>query len=170
MIITERDIFDFVYDKSGLSAEKSNYIKQNYTLFNDLITLYESCKSIINNPLPPIAESAFNAFMTERRPVELYPFQINTAREKRMRLAADSVNMNKEVKAVSFTDNDAKLIIRALFFQDKTELFVLTANDQKLENFSVLTKPSQKEYYFKDNRQSVVTNEKLIEQIDIVYH
>jgi hypothetical protein len=170
MTITEKDIFDYINFKDTLEREKCEYIENNIEKYTHLIELYNESFRTLSDPLNSDIEKRFGDFFPFETRILLFPIDLQKSADKIVRLAADSVQGRKTFKAVSFADKESKYIVRALFFEDKTELFVLSVENRPLENFKVITKPSLKEYTFKDNTHSILTDEKVIEQVEIIYN
>lgn len=133
MKINEEDIFNFVYYPEKLKQEIKNYISVNKKLFEKEIKLCEATK----NRLALNGESLRNI-------ISLYKIlALEVKNQSGYLIAADSINLDKSVKTETYVNKENSLFVKAVFYKDKTKIFVFSEDDNTVTDFKIILKPSE---------------------------
>lgn len=136
MKITEKDIFNFVRFPDKLNDEKKRYIRANIVLFEDSIKL--------------CAETAAGPSKSEspvKREIQLEKLASKSLKNSpEYYLAADSINMSKSTRTETFMNAANDIVAKAIFYNDKTKIFILSETGSPINNFKLTIKPSEKSY------------------------
>ncbi len=141
MIITERDIFNFVNYPEKLDREKADYIRSRRALFKEQIGYCEEEKREIDERV----QNGMKVFHLMRVPY------IEKKKEPVYYLAADSINLDKTIRTETYVSEGERYYIKAVFYSDKTKIFVFGGNETRIKNFKLMIKPSEKTYIMESN-------------------
>ncbi len=171
-MITEKDIFDFVFFPQNLSEEKRDRILKSSD-FDDLIHYYSELKVNINEPITETVRKK----LSEK--INLYKvqkfFRLKVVEEPNSRktneflvLAAASVPEKPKITTQTFIDEQNHFLVRVIKTQDNTRIFAFSTDDKELKNIKLKVLPSGKEFFMPDNSFPFEIKENLlIEEIQI---
>ncbi len=145
MKITEQDIFNYVYYTAKLSPEKQQYIKSNRNFFEKQITLCEDTFSALNQE-----KSALNNIIILNKKAAL-----NLQKEQEYFLAADSISLDKSIRTETYTDSKNNFLVKVIFYQDKTRLFIFNEENKPIYNFRLNIKPLNRTYQIENSSEPI---------------
>lgn len=131
MKITEKDIFNFVYYPGKLSEEKYGYIESNRNLFDKQIKLCENTLSGLNT-------NAKNKVVLKKKA------HLKVQKQRQYYLAAESITLDKSIKTETYTNNEGNIIAKAVFYPDKTKIFIFSEAEKPIKNFKLVINPANK--------------------------
>lgn len=174
MNITERDIFNFVFDRSALQPETIDFLESTKS-FKEEIAFYESLKKTLNESLSgnlkkKIADRIPTYKFTEV--IEFFPTRVKNGRKNNVvRYAADSLRTLPRITADTFFDSHSEYMIRVLIEAQTTKLFVFSISGKELKNFKVVLYPSGSEINCVDNLSPLeIASANQIEKINLVFN
>lgn len=143
MNITEQDIFDFVRFPDKLSEEKKRFIRENILNFEESIKL---CAGTMGD---------LNEFKYSGKSPVVLEKQTSKGQKKQPEyyLAADSINMTKSTRTETFMNAANDIVAKAIFYNDKTKIFILSEAGGPINNFKLTIKPSEKSYIMENNSE-----------------
>ena len=136
MIITEKDIFNYVYYPEKLIWDKRKYIDANKQLFSREIKLCEETFAALNSQ----NTKKVNIILLDKKPV------VNFQKQPEYFLAADSVNLDKSISTETYTDSKNNILVKVVFYPEKTKLFIFNEENKPINNFKLNIKPLNKSY------------------------
>lgn len=165
-MLTEKDIFDFVFFPQNLSEEKQDRILKSSN-FDGLIDFYSNLKSEINKQ---ISESVREKLLEK---INLYKvqkfFRLKLVEEPKAKrnseflvLAAASASGEPKITAQSFIDEQNHLLVRVIKSKDITRIYTFSTEDKALKNIKIKTLPSGKEFFMPDNSLHLEIKENLL--------
>lgn len=163
IIVTEKDIFDFVFHRATLKWLKIKQIMDNpflleiaksYEIFKEYVTedeLDNSIKTKLNNKI--------EAYKYDNK-IELIPFNHHKFQEM------ETTNYQN-----IFVDKEFHFILRELKTKEKVKFNLFSTCQSKVENLNLHFLPSDYSFYLKDNNNPFEINEFLeIEKIELEYN
>lgn len=167
MIITEEDIFIYVFYNSSLENSKKEYIDNNLDAFNTFIDFFKEINKPLDkketNLLKEKVNHYFNKMNTELFPIIVKPFNKTNG----IKLAAASAELEKIINVKSFADNDHNYLIRIVSDATSTKLFFLPAVEPELP-LDIQLFPSGNSYkLFNITEPLTIVDEPLLEKIRI---
>lgn len=159
-MITEKEIFDFVFFPSALPEEKQVYIRDNAGL-SAHINFYEELKS----QLQQRAERSFKKIIASKIPayklvneVELNGFENNAGNGGKLRLAAASREFVPQLTTQTFIDEEKEYLVKILTDKTQTKIFVFSTQNSTLKNFRIIIEPTHLEFQMADNSEPLLIN------------
>jgi len=174
MNITERDIFNFVFERSALPPETIEFIESTNT-YREEIAFYESLKKSFNDTLSGDLKRKLSnripAYKHERV-IELFPTRIENGRKKNVvRFAADSPKTLPKISADTYIDANSEYMIRIIKEREITKLFIFAVSGEDLKDFKIVLHPCGTEYHCQDNSNPLeVGNGHPIEKINLIFN
>jgi hypothetical protein len=144
MMISETDIFNYVFFRDSLPAEKTTYLEVS-NLFRDEINFYvEMKKSLDMSIIPSVLE--------ECKVHHLTPVIVNTRRSpgSMPRLAAASADLLKRTEFTTFTDKGSTFLCRLLKTENKNLLYIISADERTDKKVKVTLFPAEHSYTLND--------------------
>lgn len=159
-MITEKEIFDFVFFPSALPEEKQVFIKDNAAL-SERIKFYERLK----RQLQQRPERSFKKIIAAKIPayklaneVELNRYDNNSGNGSKLRLAAASREFVPQLTTQTFIDEEKEYLIKILTDKTQTKIFVFSTLNSSLKNFSITIEPTHLEFQMADNSEPLLIN------------
>lgn len=156
MIISEQDLFCYIFFPESISAEKRKLIEMD-NLFNEALEFYrilklnsesrpkDDLKRKIANKIP--AYSLSNV-------IQLYALkEPGMPKQNGYHLAAGSTELKPKMTTKTFVDNEKEYLIKILNYGDKTKVFVFSTKDEVVRNFDIVIEPHNLKYHFEDNSE-----------------
>ncbi len=132
MKISEKDIFNFVYYPGKLKEEIKNYIFSNRKLFEEEIRLCQITKNGLTGEYAQLK----NLIILDKMPA----LELN--QQPKYLIAADSINLKKSVKTETYVNKENRIFAKAVFYKDKTRVFVYSEDSSIPADFKIILKPS----------------------------
>lgn len=160
-IITEKDLFYYVFNQSLLLEDKILFLKNSQEYVNE-IQFYINLKEYLDTELSDedkfliakkILEYRFNS--ANIRAVELFPIRkIEHKNSNNLVLRADSENINnKFVHTKTFYDDNKIYIIKVINYRNSSKVFVFSTIEEIIRDFDVVISPHQLRYHLSDNTE-----------------
>lgn len=159
MKITERDIFNFVFFRDNLSAEKVNYLKNSKNFIQE-IDFYLSLKKSFDEELSEVVKQR----IAEKIPIYVpskifFLFPVEQQSKKRTNsksvLAAATSEVSSEVHVKTFIDETNRYLIRLLNYENSSKIYVFSTTDEVLKNYRIIIKPSEQIFEQIDNSSPI---------------
>jgi len=170
-MITEQDIFNYIFFRAKVSDEKINEIVTDEQ-YAHAVEFYNSLKSETERSLSfsekrrLAAKIPFYKFNGE---YELLPFSVDDS-ENGMRLAARTKNNEESGSAISFLSETKELLCRIVPTPNQRLLYCFSINQEELKNFKLVLHPSEIMFDCKSNSEPVIIPAELaIEKISIEF-
>jgi hypothetical protein len=162
MNITERDLFDFVFQPENLSIEKVKYLKTS-KIFDEEINFYRELKKSLDEELSDEVKRKIAEKIPLYNPAKfhvLYPVQEAVRKKKNDLpvLAAASPKEKPSVKAKTFVDENNHYLIRLLNFKESSKIYVFSTTNEILKNYKVIIHPSEQIFEQVDNSVPIEIN------------
>jgi hypothetical protein len=164
MIISEKDIFDYLYYKESLDSDKVKYIEEHQNQFSESLEYYMSYKDSLDNDVDDNTKKKFfSGRITEDLYVmQLFPKLIEIPEpDKKLKLAADTVNLNVNPFTQTFVDKNSSIIVRLVGQKAKTTIYVFSTENKKLKNIIIELLPAKKIYQMANNLSFLEIEEEL---------
>ena len=162
MNISERDIFDFVFNKENLSNEKVEYLKTS-KVFDEEIEFYRSLKKSLDEELSEEIKLKIAEKISLYNPAKyyvLYPAKVTPKKRKNDLpiLAASSPEEKPSLTAKTFVDEANHYLIRLLNFKNSSKIYVFSTTEEIIKNYKVVVQPSRKTFEQADNSSPIEIN------------
>ena len=136
--ITEEDLFQFVFYIEELPEEKRIYLKENQGLFAQELDFLKSSKGNIisgsDNPPSKVIHLKKDTTVTR-------------SNSSRLRLAAASDTITKNIETSTFNDRGQNYIVRQVIEKDKNQLFLFPKVENISQKISITLFPSKLKYH-----------------------
>ena len=170
-MITEQDIFNYIFFRATVSDGKVNEIVTGKH-FSTAIEFYSSLKDASMRQLT-ISEKKNLAvkipFYKFNGEYELLPFSVGDT-ENGMRFAAKTKNNEEGDSAISFLSETKELLCRIVPTPTQKLLYCFSINQEELKNFKLTLHPSKITFECKSNSEPVIVPVELaIEKISIEF-
>lgn len=164
-MITEQDIFNFVFFPHVVDEDKKRYISQRNE-FKDLVDFYRSIKDESEKPISDKVKRdlslKINLYGHTRffrlKKVENVPAQRNS---DMVVLAAAADEDAPSVIAKSFIDENNQFLIRVIKTRDITKIYSFSSDNQEIHNFRLKILPSGREFLVENNSKPLELKEDL---------
>ncbi len=160
MLITEKDIFYYVFSPGNLGKEKLRYIAENGVLY-PAVEVYSDIKNSLEEEISPslrtkIAEKIPAYKLT--RVYELFSWTIEASEYNTSTavLAAATAETESGVFSKTFIDKEKNIIIRLIGTVKNARLFVFPVSGEELGEFTLTLNPGLQKYYFKNSQESKI--------------
>ncbi|MFA6978197.1 MAG: hypothetical protein WC209_02650 [Ignavibacteriaceae bacterium] len=170
-MITEQDIFNYIFFRAKVSDGKINEIVTDEQ-YAHAVEFYNSLKSeterslSFNEKRSLAAKIPFYKFNGE---YELLPFSVGDM-ENGKRLAARTKNSEESDSAISFLSETKELLCRIVPTPTQKLLYCFSINQQELKNFKLTFHPNKITFECKSNSEPVIIPAELtIEKISIEF-
>ena len=134
MEISEQDIFNYVYYPEKLTPEKHNFIESNKKRFEEQIKLCENTLSVLKEKYA----NTKKIIILEKKPVTYIP------KQPQFYLAADSITLDKSIRTETYINNENNILVKAVFYNDKTKIFVFNEGTQSITNIRLIVQTAEK--------------------------
>jgi hypothetical protein len=156
IIIDEQDIFNFVFYPANLSADKKRIIVSDNKL-KEALDFYKQLKINSNrgqsDTLKELMAKKIPAY-TLANVISLYPLKAAVIHKKNQsRLAAGSIDLAPKMTTKTFVDNEKEYLIKVLYSEEVTKIFVFSTNDELVKDFDILIEPQNLKYHCEDNSE-----------------
>lgn len=177
MRIEEKDLFYYVFHRELLSREKQEYIDSNLHRFGESIRFLEDYKREFHNvPAEQVdkltQEVLKKADKLSSKKGLLFTFNKREGdflSSSNVKLAADSLQLNKTSGVETFSDSDSNYLIKVMYGKDETKIFIIERDYNTVENFELIIYPGEKSYHLEDNKDPlVINNVSVIDKIDLI--
>lgn len=167
--ITERDIYKFVFSQETLELEKKTYLESNLERFQHQI---DYCRQLQNLSIEePQEKTIINIVNKVLSPnvIELIPSVRPTeTRDSKLRLSAESLNLEKKNYSYTFTDTNSEHVIKIINTASESLLYFFSS--APTENAKITLLPSGSTYTIIDTYKPIeILEEKVIQKILISY-
>lgn len=136
MEISEQDIFNYVFYPDKLLPAKYRYIKANMSLFERQIKLCENTFSALKDSV-----KGENRIITLiKKPAKYIP------QKPQYYLAADSIKMDKSIRTETYIDNGNNILVKAVYYPDKTKIFLFNEGDKSVGDFRLIIKSADRSF------------------------
>lgn len=175
MKITERDLFDFVFNPEILSQEKAEYLKSSQ-IFEEEINLFKLIKQSLTEELDDSIKQQIKAKIPLYQPLKVYtlfPIQDNSKKKKNGTavFAAASPQDKTFVTTQTFIDEANHYLIRLLNFKSSSKIYVFSTIEKTMENYKIIIRPSGQIFEQADNSSPIEINKPLsVEKIDLQFN
>lgn len=157
-MITEKEIFDFVFFPSALPEEKQVFIRDDAGL-SEYINFYEELK----RQLQQRPERSFKKIIAAKIPaykfvneVELHRLENTAGNGNKLRLAAASREFVPQLTTQTFIDEEKEYLVKILTDTTQTKIFVFSTLNSSLKNFRILIEPTHLEFQMADNSKPLL--------------
>ena len=165
--ITERDIYKFVFSPESLDLEKRTYLESNRERF---MKEMEFCQELKNTSPSLETEELVEIIIGKIGSIkvaELLPGIISSeAHDSKLRLAADSLNLNKKTYSSSFADQSSDHIVKIINNDSQTLLYLFSSDP--ISKARITFFPSETSYIIKDTSKPIeILNESIIQRVTV---
>lgn len=155
MIITEKDIFTFVFSNENLENEKSKFIVKNILNYKKAIDFYKDFYSTLkeddNNITNNLLTETFKSIQ-DQNVITLKPFLLdNNEREYKIRFAAASSMKEDSSDATTFINEENKLLVRVIKSNGKLKIYFNAAEDSRYRDAELKFLPSNLTFKITDD-------------------
>lgn len=155
MQITERDIFNYVFFREGLSKEKKDYV-ENSPLFKETIEFYSSLRDSLMEETDFDTKRKIALKISAYKPVNiiyLHPVveHFKSKRSNGLVLAAASEEQKPKVSSKTFYDEDKTYIIKVINYKKSSKVFVFSTQYELVKDFHLNILPQNLKYYIADS-------------------
>ena len=172
MEITEKDIFDFVFNPEILAGEKLQYLETQKSSFPQVKVFEEIKSSLEDNLSDSVKDKIASKIPAYKKAVvyELFSWTIEAKEYVNQTpvLAAASANESPQTLSKTFVDKEKNILIRLIGNTRSLKLFVFPVAGNALGEFSLTLKPGLQQYYFKDSHETkIIENVPDVQSISI---
>jgi hypothetical protein len=139
--ITEEDLFRFVFYKNELSEEKRIYLEENRELFAEELNFLRSFEQNTIEVRSADVNVPSNVMILRK------DTSIQRSRNGRLKLAAASETITKNIETATFKDGSQNYLVRQVIEKDKNQLFLFPRLEDKSVNISIALFPSKLKYH-----------------------
>ncbi len=170
-MITEQDIFNYIFFREKVSDEKINEIVA-HKHYAAAIEFYSALKNETERHLTISEKKNLAAKIPIYKfdgKFELLPFRVNDM-ENGMRLAASSKNNENNINAVSFFSETKEFLCRIVSTQTQRLLYCFSTDQEELKDFKLTLHPAGIEFQCKSNAEPITVSTDLkIEKISFEF-
>ncbi len=165
MLITEKDLFNYVFYIDQVPTEKSQTILNNYHLFKDELEFLKSLldslsKEIVKenweNIKKRIEKNTKFIFFNLRKEIVKKKGEIND----HLVLAAASPTIESVNKTETFKDDDSNFLVKSIRNNDETKLYFFSKEYKEINNFNVEIKPADKSFFVASSNNPLIIKDK----------
>jgi len=168
MVITEKDIFMFVFFKENLAKVKFDYILENSKNFEDKIKFLREMLNEVSTKLPPHIWTKIKNKISKTSEPKLFLLQkknfIQTKSNKNLVLAADSQTNTEILTTDTFIDKDANFIAKVITHSESNNIYLFSKENDKNKKYKIKVNPSGNNFTILDISNPLVINP--MQQID----
>ena len=139
--ITEEDLFQFVFYIEELPEEKRIYLKENQGLFAQELDFLKSFKGDIISGIPGSDNPPSKVIHLKKDTT------VTRSNSSRLRLAAASDTITKNIETSTFNDRGQNYIVRQVIEKDKNQLFLFPKVENISQKISITLFPSKLKYH-----------------------
>ena len=164
IMITEQDIFNYVFFPDSVSPEKKIIIQNDKNLVEAIDFIGEILKATKRKP-----EISLRKKLADKIPAYSYSnlIRLNAINgmlpERNKHLAADSEARTLISKMMShtFTDEDQEFMIKVISTEKTSKVFVFSNKNEEIKNFDIIIQPDNLRFHFNDNSQPLTIDHKI---------
>ena len=163
-MITEQDIFNYVFFPETVSSEKRIKIQNDENLAEAIEFIGEVLKASKRKP-----EISLRKKLADKIPAYTYSNIIRLdpmkdvlgARSKHLAADSESRSLISKMMSNTFIDKDQEFMIKVISSENTSKIFVFTTNNESIQNFDILIQPNSLKYHFDDNSQPLTIDHKI---------
>lgn len=170
-MITERDIFNYIYFPHLVDDEKKRILETS-SEYNSLIDFYKSVKNVSEKPLSDNIKHDLSLKINIYNHLRFFRLKrVDVEKPRKPKeltiLAAASEKEANTITAKSFLDEEHKFLIRVIKTGESTKIYTFSSDEKIIRNFKLKVLPSGKEFILNDNSHPLEIKEEL--EFDEVY-
>ncbi|MBK8947032.1 MAG: hypothetical protein IPM32_17430 [Ignavibacteriae bacterium] len=171
MIITEKDIFTFVFFRNNLSKIKCDYIIENTNTFKEKIIFLKEMMNEISSKLNPQVWNKIKTKINNIAEPKIFILQkknfIPTNSEKKLVLAAASKPTAEiNYSPITFSDEDSNYIVKVFSNNESNKIYVFPNESVVNKYFELKIFPGEDTFTFSDFSSPLIINP--VQQIDSI--
>lgn len=173
-MISEKDIFNYVFFKRRLSNDKVLEIEREEFL-KEPVKFYTSIKTMIKSEIPFETKKKISSKISSYKlstSFLLYPVNDEIIVKKNTaRFAAASAKKDENIIVKTFLDEEKKYLIRFVRMNSESKIYIFSTTDEKIEDFEVIVHPLEKVFQMKNNSKPLIfESEEIPESVEIKFH
>jgi len=165
MLITEKDIFFYVFYPDKLDKDKKSFIEENQKDFDEQIYICKNIQSSINKDVDPEIISEIEKKIKEKQNLmNIELFKVENKKQmysEYLTLAADSQIEEEKLKVDTFIDANSEYIIKVINTAKENNIFIFEKNNDLIEDFDLKILPSGIEYEHINNQKPLIISPKV---------
>ena len=162
MKILEREIFNFIFFPEILDKEIFLFLS-NTDLFENEISLLKNIKEKYNQNLAPELIEKIKSKISELSGKEIIRLKkkiTSNNSSNQLVLAADSQLKKINHKIETFEDENSSYLIKVLYEEAATKIFLFTRDNQECSNLKINLEPSGNNYTFDNSNDPIIISDK----------
>lgn len=169
MKITEKELFDFVFNPELLSESKKNFLTQSGPFKDELKFLGELKLSFTNKNRDELFDKFLQKLASEisYKVNELYPKEIKVNKNIVYRLSAASLDLNKKTETITFIDKDSRFLVKLLRREGKSSLYVFDVNHNLNRKVRITIYPTMETYLMENLHFPLEFND--LSEVDMIH-
>ncbi len=169
MLITEEDIFKYVFFPGEIPKVKKEFIKDNEKLFAEQI---DFCRSLLDTAgdeeIKDQIKKAADKILEKVKIIELYPVPNKKINKKNdLTLAAATTDIAyKQSESITYSDENSKYLVRVINNRDKYTLYFFSKEDDPGQKLKITLVPSLDTFHIRNSPQNIeIDKEQSIQKI-----
>ncbi|MFH0736656.1 MAG: hypothetical protein V1773_00905 [bacterium] len=166
-MISESDLFKFVFHIDDLNIDKRQFIEDNFEKFSSKIEFLRRNKLFQNSPfLEDELDDAVGKILNKETSPRIFYLAKKegsiTVESESLKLAANSYKLHKNNVLDTYIDSKSNYIIKIIHSEDNSKIFLFDKENNVLENYTIELLPAGITFTCKDNKSPLVIDKDLI--------
>jgi len=175
MEITERDLFNYIFNRQLVNEEKAGYLMNSEEYKEELEflnLLKDSLSAVISRQIKEKIAAKIPAYRYGQnsdgegyiKVVELYPVDQKIKKKNKNTkqvFAADSEELKPQHVSQTFSDENREYLVKLIRSGSSAKIFVFSTTESELKNVKLTVHPGEKEYLLEDNSVPLEVNENI---------
>jgi hypothetical protein len=173
-MVTEKDLFNFVFFKETLEEGKLHQILEN-KLYQDAVKFYLSMKEFMEKEitfeLKRKIASKISSYQLKNTFI-LFPFNEEKVIKKNIiRFAAASAKEDEEIIAKTFLDEGKNFLIRFIKGKSGSKIYVFSTKNNIIKNFEIVLHPKEYKFRMENNSEPIIlASQEIPESVEIKFN
>ena len=151
IILTEKDLFDYVFFKSQLKDDKLSLLEDGRYEFN--MSLFNSIKESLGENLSVIIKNKIKLSVKCYHPIEKIILNLikgiksagKSGKKSRIGLKGNIISES------TFIDNDNTFLIRMINYENFSKIFLFSVYEERINNFILILNPGNESFKMQNN-------------------
>jgi len=174
-MISESDLFKFVFHIDDLQIEKRTFIEDNIGKFSSEIDFLRRNKKYQSNTFDEnVLKEAVNKILSKNTSPKIFylaPKERSVTLESDShKLAANSYKLQKSNIIDTYVDAESKYLVKIIHGDENSKIFLYDKENKDLENYTIELLPVGKTFTCKNNKSPLVIDKDIkVEEVKLFF-